>query len=253
MDPMIERLQSLIDSAKSICVFTGAGISTESGIPDFRSQNGLYRQNLTFVDVVSRSFFERRPKEFWPLFKEIFHIKMLHEYKPNRGHQFIAALQSGGKDIRVITQNIDGLHQDAGNVHVYEIHGSIKKGHCPKCKTIYDLAYLNEKDIPRCSHILENGRLCALILKPNVVLFGDSIYQFEEAVEAALNCDLFIVLGSSLEVTPVNQIPVIVYQNRKVPMVMINRDETRYDSLFDLRIYDSIGEVVSKIQTKSVR
>jgi len=126
MSKQYKELKQLIDDAKHICFFTGAGMSTESGIPDFRSQNGLYRQNKSFVDVVAADFYEQYPHEFWPLFKEIFHIKMLHQYKANTGHRFIAELEEA-KTVHVITQNIDGLHQDAGSTNVFEIHGSIKE------------------------------------------------------------------------------------------------------------------------------
>lgn len=248
VEPAIAQLQQWINQAKTITFFTGAGISTESGIPDFRSQNGLYKQNMSFVDVVSRPFFERRPKEFWPLFKEIFRIKMLHQYKPNLGHEFIAAMERSGKKTYVITQNIDGLHQDAGSSCVYEIHGTIKSARCPKCQVSYDLAYLNEHELPRCRTITRNGKGCHFILKPNVVLFGDSIHHFDEASEAAINSDLFIVMGSSLEVAPINQIPLFVHNQGTIPMVIINRNATHFDHLFDLVISDSIGHTVSKLQ-----
>ncbi|HWO96827.1 MAG TPA: NAD-dependent protein deacylase [Bacillus sp. (in: firmicutes)] len=248
MEPAIAQLKQWINQAKTITFFTGAGISTESGIPDFRSQNGLYKQNMSFADVVSRPFFESRPKEFWPLFKEIFRIKMLHHYKPNSGHEFIAELEKLGKRTYVITQNIDGLHEDAGSSHIYEIHGTIKSAHCPKCQTSYDLAYLNGHELPHCQTVTRNGNKCNFILKPNVVLFGDSIHHFDEAAEAAISSDLFIVMGSSLEVAPINQIPILVRKQGTSPMVIINRDPTHFDHLFDLVIPDSIGHTVSKLR-----
>jgi NAD-dependent SIR2 family protein deacetylase len=248
MDPTIVQLQKWIGQAQAITFFTGAGVSTASGIPDFRSQNGLYNRNMSFVDVVSRPFFEQQPKKFWPLFKEIFHIKMLHDYKPNEGHKFISKIEQTGKRTYVITQNIDGLHQEAGSSHVYEIHGTIKSAHCPKCRTTYDLAYLNKYELPRCQGIMSSGRKCEFILKPDVVLFGDSIHHFNEAAEAAVNSDLFIVMGSSLEVAPINQIPLFVHKKGTIPMVIINRDPTSFDDLFDLVINDSIENTVSKLK-----
>lgn len=247
LEEQVKTLQSWIDRAQSICFFTGAGVSTESGIPDFRSQNGLYKKNLSFVDVVSRPYFERDPNQFWPLFKEIFRIKLLHEYKPNKGHEFIAELESRGKQVRVITQNIDGLHQEAGNKYVYEIHGTIKYAHCPKCKTRYDAAHMNANAVPKCQIISKNKQPCDTILKPNVVLFGDSIHQFEEAIQAALSSDLFIVLGSSLEVTPINQIPLLVQRKGTIPMVIINLSATYYDDMFDLVIREPIGATLSSL------
>ncbi|TYR81236.1 NAD-dependent protein deacylase [Priestia megaterium] len=239
METKIKQLQQLIKKADKICFFTGAGISTESGIPDFRSQNGLYKQNISFADVISKRFYDRSPEKFWPLFKEIFYLKMLHQYAPNRGHQLIANLEKS-KVIHVITQNIDGLHQEAGSTNVYEIHGTIKKAHCPSCGSQFDLAYMNKTALPACE-------ACTHLLKPNVVLFGDEIHQFEQAAEAALQSDLFVVMGSSLEVTPINQIPLLVSKHTQIPMVMINKEVTQYDDVFDLVIHDSIGGVVSRL------
>lgn len=241
MNMQVEELKKRIGEASRICVFTGAGISTESGIPDFRSQNGLYRKNLEFSDVISTSFYQNNPVLFWELFKEIFRVKLLDEYEPNSGHYFIAELEEE-KTVHVITQNIDGLHQKAGSTNVYEIHGTIKRAHCQKCGSEFGLNFLTKVELPSCTS-------CEEVLKPNVVLFGDSIHWFEEAVEAALQSDLFIVMGSSLQVTPINQIPLLVRKHGQVPMVIINKEPTYYDYVFDNQIHLPIGEVVTALKS----
>ncbi|MED4073468.1 NAD-dependent protein deacylase [Priestia endophytica] len=236
----IEKVQELVKQSGTITFFTGAGMSTESGLPDFRSSNGLYKQNMNFTDIVSLDFYEKDPVLFWTLFKDIFRIRMLHNYVPNKGYHYISKLQEKGKHIRVITQNIDGLHYDSGHEPIYEIHGTIKKAHCRSCYREYDLEYLNEHDCPRCKE-------CGEILKPNVVLFGDPIQQFEEAVRDALHSDLFFVLGSSLEVGPVNQIPLIVKEHTDAKLIIINREETRFDSLFDYVFHMNISDAFQHI------
>ncbi|MDT2046043.1 NAD-dependent protein deacylase [Priestia flexa] len=242
MNMQLEELKKQIGEAERICFFTGAGVSTESGIPDFRSQNGLYRKNLEFSDVISTSFYRNDPVLFWELFKEIFRVKLLHEYEPNSGHDFIAELGQE-KTVHVITQNIDGLHQKAGSKNVYEIHGTIKRAHCQKCKNEFGLDFLNKAGLPSCTS-------CEEVLKPNVVLFGDSIHCFEEAVEVALQSDLFIVMGSSLQVTPINQIPLLVRKLGQIPMIIINKEPTHYDYVFDSQIYLPIGEVVTALRNE---
>ncbi|WLR52761.1 NAD-dependent protein deacylase [Bacillus tianshenii] len=248
MENKINQLKEFIQQAEKICFLTGAGVSTESGIPDFRSQSGLWTKNVGFEEVVSRAYFEQYPEQFWKYFKDIFRTKLLGSYTPNSGHQFIAELEQQGKDVSVITQNIDGLHQKAGSSNVFEIHGTIQQAHCPACLTEYDLDYLNKTEIPRCE-----TEACKTILKPNVVLFGDMIHHFEEATEAALNCDLFIVLGSSLAVTPINQIPQYVALNSHATTVLINREQTLMDSFFDLHLYKGIGETVSLLKQQASR
>jgi NAD-dependent deacetylase len=240
MNETIRKLEILMNEAKRICFFTGAGMSTESGIPDFRSSSGLWAKNQSFVDVVSRSYFEKHPIEFWQAFKEIFRVKLMQQYEPNQGHVFIAELEKKGKTVHIITQNIDGLHQRAGSTNVYEIHGTIRTATCHTCKKKYHLSYINAHDVPKCEN-------CHTILKPDVVLFGDAIHYFEEALDAAYQSDLFLVLGSSLEVTPINQIPIIIATETNIPTVIINKDRTRFDHLFDVCIHAKIGEVLQQL------
>lgn len=241
-------LASLINESKNIVFLTGAGMSTESGIPDFRSSTGIWTQELSREQIMSLGFFNRKPKIFWPSFKDIFQIKLSDQYKPNYGHEFISQLENKDKNVTVLTQNVDGLHSDAGSTSVYEIHGSIKKAYCQKHKDIqYDIAYVNNNEIPRCSHTNSKGKVCNFILKPGVILFGDTILQYKEAVEASLQADLFIVLGTSLLVSPVNDIPSIVYHNRKAKMVIINNESTEMDDLFNVVIHDGIGKTLKEV------
>lgn len=242
MDESLKKLEQWLKEAKNICFLTGAGMSTESGIPDFRSQNGLWSKNLEFTEIVSRWYFEESPDQFWRYFKEIFRTKLLHNYEPNRGHYFLAGLEKLNKQVSIITQNIDGLHQEAGSSTVYEIHGSIRSAACPECGRNYNLYYINSHEVPLCdSH---GGRT---ILKPDVVLFGDAVHHLEEALDAALQSDLFIVLGSSLQVTPINQIPQLVSYKNGIRNVIINLEETIFDDIFDLVIHKKIGDAVSQV------
>ncbi|MBM7693044.1 NAD-dependent deacetylase [Peribacillus deserti] len=236
-----------IMEAKKITVFSGAGISTESNLPDFRSRNGLWTNNKSFESLISLSFFRRNPIGFWKAYKEIFAMKLLNQYEPNRGHLFITDLQNKGKDVTVITQNIDGLHGKAGTKKVFEVHGTLKTAECPKCGTTYDLDYINEHETPRCTAVLKNNKLCHFILKPDVVLFGDSIHYFNDSIEAAYQSDLFMVMGSSLEVGPINSIPQLISAT-EIPMVLINKEHTKYDHLFDLCIYAGIGQTVEQVK-----
>lgn len=242
----INQLAQLIKQSKRITFMTGAGISADSNIPTFRDTNGLWTNNEDLESLISKSYFNYKPKEFWKVYKDIFQIKLMNNYEPNQGHLFITDLQEDEKDITVITQNIDGLHQRSGTGKVFEIHGTLQTATCPKCNASYDLDFINDNDIPRCNKTNSKGTDCNFILKPDVVLFGDQIHHYNEALEAAYESDLFIVMGTSLEVGPVNQIP--QYINRtNIPMVLINKEKTKLDYLFDLCIYAGISDVAKAI------
>lgn len=243
----IQQLTQLIREAKKITFFTGAGISTESGIPDWRSSNGLYTQNKKHQDLVSVSYFQSNPKGFWKAYKEIYNIKLLNSYEPNSGHRFITKLQEQGKDVTVITQNNDGLHTAAGTKRVYEVHGTLTDASCPKCKTVYDLDHINNNDIPRCIRINSKEEACNFILRPDIVLFGDQIKHYNESLDNAYASDLFIVMGTSLEVGPINSIPQYIGRT-DIPMVLINKDKTNFDDLFDFCIYSGIGETLKEVE-----
>jgi NAD-dependent deacetylase len=246
MDKIKEFTQWIID-AKTITVLTGAGMSTESGIPDFRSENGIYAQEENVEHYVSEYYFKTHPVDFWHKFKRIFSLKLMGNFAPNQGHLFLKQLEDMGKKVTILTQNIDGLHGKAGSSRVIEIHGTLQTATCPKCQTKYDLAFINSHDVPRCEQRTENGKICNEILKPDVVLFGGLVKRLDEALDAALESDLFIAMGTSLEVTPVNQIPFYVStESPRTYKVIINKTPTRMDHLFDLVIHEGIGETVKK-------
>lgn len=242
----IKKLEELIKNAKKITFLTGAGMSTESNIPDFRSSNGLWKNNQSFESLISKSYFNYKPKDFWKSYKEIFAIKLLQKYEPNSGHYFISGLQDKNKEITVVTQNIDGLHTKSGTKDVLEVHGTLKTATCPKCETKYDIDFINTNDIPRCEKPNSKGTVCNFILKPDVVLYGDPVKLFNEALKVAYNSDLFIVMGSSLEVGPINTIPQYLARTN-IPMVLINKEKTKQDHLFDVCIYNGIGETVKQL------
>ncbi|WP_261174582.1 NAD-dependent protein deacylase [Chromobacterium amazonense] len=229
-----QYLQQLIDDAGRIAVLTGAGMSTESGIPDFRSADGLWSRDMSLADVVSIDYFRRAPAAFWQAFREIFRIKLVGDYQPNDGHRFLAALEQAGKEVTILTQNIDGLHGRAGNRRVLEMHGTLLSASCPDCATPHPLDYVQQHEVPPC-------RRCGAVLKPDVVLYGEAVPLIDVAFQAALNADLLLVMGSSLEVSPVNLIP-LEAARAGIPCALINYTPTRFDSLFDLCIQAGIGE-----------
>lgn len=234
----IERLKKLVEESNNIVFFGGAGVSTESGIPDFRSKDGLYNQKYKYSPetILSHSFFLNNTKEFYDFYREKMNSL---KYEPNITHRKLAELEEKGKLKAVITQNIDGLHQKAGSKKVLELHGSVLRNYCMKCNKFYDAKYVFEgKDIPKCN--------CGGIIKPDVVLYQEPLdYDvFEEAVEKISNADLLIVAGTSLTVNPACSL--IQYFNGK-NLVLINRDATPYDNRADLLIRESLGKVFSNI------
>lgn len=242
MEPLT-TLARWIREAQRIVFLTGAGISTDSGIPDFRSEDGLWTKDPDLPQKLSRAYFHRRPREFWKVFRQAFPIEELAKANPNEGHRFLAELEKMGKDVVVITQNIDGLHQKAGSRNVLELHGTLFSATCPTCNAVYFLPM--EEDVPRCTQEHPKG-VCGSILKPDVVLFGDPVQHFQEAVERTQHADLFVAMGTSLEVSPANAFP--LYARGK--KVLINRDETLMDGHFDLVIRDAIRDVISAIQNE---
>lgn len=234
----IERLKKLVEESNNIVFFGGAGVSTESGIPDFRSKDGLYNQKYKYSPetILSHSFFLNNTKEFYDFYREKMNSL---KYEPNITHRKLAELEEKGKLKAVITQNIDGLHQKAGSKKVLELHGSVLRNYCMKCNKFYDADFVfKRKDIPKCN--------CGGIIKPDVVLYQEPLdYDvFEEAVEKISNADLLIVAGTSLTVNPACSL--IQYFNGK-SLVLINRDATPYDNRADLLIRESLGKVFSNI------
>ena len=235
---MYEELQQWIDESRRIVFFGGAGVSTESGIPDFRSQDGLYHQQFAYPpeEILSHTFFARHPEEFFRFYR----AKMLPlDAQPNDAHRFLAQLEAGGRLTAVITQNIDGLHQKAGSKNVFELHGSIYRNYCEKCGKFYPPEYIRDSDgIPRCT--------CGGRIKPDVVLYEESLDQkvIEGAVRAIADAEVLIVGGTSLTVYPAAGL-IRYYRGNK--LVLINRDETPYDGYANLIFRDPIGKVLGAI------
>ncbi|MBR4674671.1 MAG: NAD-dependent protein deacylase [Victivallales bacterium] len=236
----MNKLKSLIDKATNIVALTGAGMSTESGLPDFRSITGLY-STVTTAMTFSSWLFKLWPSHFYKVMGPFY--KELKEAKPNAGHIALAELEKCGKKVQIITQNVDGLHQAAGSTTVHEIHGKLGTMTCLKCKRMHDTEDFTETltkgKTPRC-------RSCGGVLKPDLVFFGDNLPEeaFRKAKLAMLDADLVLVCGTSLKVSPANQLP--GYRVEGTPLVIINRDPTPWDSSAKLVIHASIGEVLSR-------
>ena len=237
----LQSLQQYIDEARSIVFFGGAGVSTESGVPDFRSVDGLYNQKWKYPPetILSHSFFMAHTGEFYEFYKE----KMLFsDVEPNAAHKKLAELEAAGKLTAVITQNIDGLHQAAGSKNVLELHGSVHRNYCRRCRKFYDAKYMkNANDIPLCD--------CGGIIKPDVVLYEESLNgdTIEAAVTALHNADLLIIGGTSLAVYPAAGLIQYFGGSR---IVLLNRDVTPYDGRATLCIREPIGKVLGQIQVR---
>ena len=234
----IEVLKRWIEESSRIVAFTGAGVSTESGIPDFRSVDGLYSQKFDYPPetIISHSFYLRDPEYFFRFYRE----KMLPlGFEPNITHRTFAKWEAEGKLAAVVTQNIDGLHQKAGSKVVHELHGSVLRNYCTRCRRFYPAEFVKDSPgIPRCG--------CGGIVKPDVVLYEEGLDQdtIEKSVMAIRRADLMIVAGTSLTVYPAAG---LVNYYRGSRLVLINRDETPYDHYADLVFHDSLGNVLSKL------
>lgn len=239
MDEKIKRLREMLKESKSVVFFGGAGVSTESGIPDFRSVDGLYSQKYDYPpeEILSGSFFRQRPEEFY----RFYHDKLtLGDVRPNVCHRRLAELEAQGKLTAVITQNIDGLHQMAGSTKVLELHGTIRRCYCSKCRTPVPEKEVNEAaGVPRCVK-------CGGVLRPDVVLYEEGLdgALLTEAVSLIESCDMLIVGGTSLVVWPAAGL-IRYYRGDK--LVLINRDPTPYDNHANLCINANLGEVFSQI------
>lgn len=238
----IEKLQKMIDESSSIVFFGGAGVSTESGIPDFRSVDGLYHQKYDYPPetILSHTFYRSRPEEFYKFYRD----KMLClDAKPNAAHLKLAELEASGKLTAVITQNIDGLHQAAGSKCVYELHGSVLRNYCEECGKFYDAEYiLNTEGVPKCS--------CKGPIKPDVVLYEEGLDNqvMSGAIRAISQADMLIVGGTSLVVYPAAGL-IDYYKGSK--LVLINKAPTSRDNMADLVISGPIGEILSQIEVKA--
>ena len=234
----LEILKQWVGESKRIVFFGGAGVSTESGIPDFRSVDGLYSQKFEYPPetIISHSFYLRKPEYFFRFYRE----KMLPlGFEPNITHKVLARWEEEGKLSAVVTQNIDGLHQKAGSKRVYELHGSVLRNYCTRCRKFYDAEFVkNSTDVPRCT--------CGGIVKPDVVLYEEGLDQetIENSVYAISNADMLIVGGTSLTVYPAAGL-IRYYRGKR--LVLINRDETPYDSYANLVFHDSLGNIFSQL------
>ena len=234
----VERLAQILKDARRAVFFGGAGVSTESGIPDFRSTGGLYNQEWRYPPetILSHTFFQNNTEEFYRFYRK----KMLFpNAKPNAAHEALAELERMGILTAVITQNIDGLHQAAGSQHVIELHGTVHKNFCTRCRRFYSLEdILNSDGVPRCS--------CGGIIRPDIVLYEEALDQdvLEKAVHYIRHADVLIVGGTSLAVYPAAGL-LNYYRGDK--LVLVNRSATPYDSAANLIIHEKIGEVFSQI------
>ena len=239
----LQQLQEMVDRSRRIVFFGGAGVSTESGIPDFRSVDGLYNQRYKYPPEVmlSHSFYVAHTEEFFDFYR----TKMLYlDAQPNAAHKKLAELETAGKLTAVVTQNIDGLHQKAGSRHVYELHGSVLRNTCQVCGRLYSLdEILRTSGIPTCS--------CGGIIKPDVVLYEEPLVEsiLSGAIQSIEQADLLVVGGTSLSVYPAAG---LIRYFRGKHLVLINRDSTPYDGNADLLIQEPIGRVLGNLLVPSL-
>ena len=234
----IEELKKWVDESDNIVFFGGAGVSTESGIPDFRSTDGLYNQKYDYPPetILSHTFFRRKPEEFFRFYRD----KMLYlDAEPNAAHKKLAQWEAEGKCKAVITQNIDGLHQKAGSKKVLELHGSVLRNYCEECGKFYDVEFIkNSTGVPKCE--------CGGSVKPDVVLYEEGLDQqtIEDAVFYIRHADVLIIGGTSLAVYPAAGL-IDYYQGNK--LVLVNKTATPKDHMADLVVRGSIGEIFSQL------
>ena len=237
----IEKLQELIDKAQRIVFFGGAGVSTESGIPDFRSENGLYKlkskYGVPYEVILSHTYYKQRTDIFFQFYRE---FMINTSAKPNPAHEYLAKLEKR-KNLTIITQNIDGLHQKAGSVNVIELHGSIQRNYCERCHEFYSLEdILMQSGTPRCTH-------CGGIIKPDVVLYEEGLdyTSIENAISALQKADLLIIGGTSLAVYPAAS---FIDYFRSDNIVVINKSKTPLSRRVALEINEPIGQIFSQLK-----
>lgn len=245
MKEKIDRLKEIIEESENIVFFGGAGVSTESKIPDFRSEEGLYKAkqqyNYSPETILSHSFFLRDTQTFYKYYKE----NLIYlDAEPNKAHKALAKLEKEGKLKAVITQNIDRLHQLAGSEKVYELHGCVHRNFCMKCNEFFDVTYVLDEenckdDVPRCN-------LCGSVVKPDVVLFEEGLDDatVNGAIRSIMEADTLIIGGTSLAVYPAAG---LIDYFRGKNLILINKDKTPYDNRADLVINESIGEVLGQL------
>ncbi len=239
MDEKTAMLNNLVKKSKRIVFFGGAGVSTESGIPDFRSKDGLYNQKYDYPpeEILSHTFFMRKPEEFFKFYRDKLDSR---KYEPNVTHYKLAELEKAGRLSAVVTQNIDGLHQRAGSKRVYELHGSVLRNYCMKCGKSHSAEEVFSSDgVPKCS--------CGGMIKPDVVLYEEPLDDktVRNAVRAISDADLLIIGGTSLTVYPASS---YITYFRGDKMVLVNKSSTSFDGMADLVINKGLGEVFSQIE-----
>ena len=235
-----EQLAQILKESNNIVFFGGAGVSTESNIPDFRSENGLYKasngKGYPPETMLSHSFYKRYPEDFYAFYKE----KMIYkDALPNKAHLVLSKLEEMGKLKAVVTQNIDGLHQLAGSKKVYELHGSIHRNYCTKCGDFYDLDFIiNSEGVPKCS-------VCGGAVKPDVVLYEEGLDDgtITGAIRSITEADTLIIGGTSLVVQPAAS---LIHYFKGKHLVLINKSSTPYDNQADLVIHEPIGKVLNE-------
>ena len=243
MTEAIQTLQAWINESRSIVFFGGAGVSTESGIPDFRSVDGLYNQKYAWPpeEILSRTFFDRKPEEFYRFYRD----KMLPlDAQPNAAHRFLAQLEQAGRLSAIVTQNIDGLHQKAGSRTVLELHGSIHRNRCLKCAAFYPPEFIRDSaGVPKCR--------CGGLIKPEVVLYEEGLDDdvLSSAVHHIRQADAMIIAGTSLTVYPAAG---LVRYFRGRHLVLVNPDATPMDTSADLVLHDSVWKVFSQLRVTPV-
>ncbi len=238
MEDKIDLLRDMVAQSDNIVFFGGAGVSTESGIPDFRSVDGLYNQKWKYPPetILSRSFFDRNPEEYYRFHREKL---VIDDVKPNRVHLRLAELEREGKLRAVITQNIDGLHQAAGSKNVLELHGSILRAYCSRCRKPYPADAINKgTGVPRCD--------CGGVIRPDIVLYEEQLDEdvLRRSIDYIRNADVLIVGGTSLNVYPAAGL-INYYRGNK--LVLVNLSATPYDDEADLVIHEKLGEVFSRV------
>ena len=237
MEDKIQQFKQLVNESNNIVFFGGAGVSTESGIPDFRSKDGLYNQKYDYPpeEILSHTFFINYTDEFFKFYKDKMNSL---KYEPNITHIKLAELEKRGKLKAIVTQNIDGLHQKAGAKNVFELHGSVLRNYCMKCHKFYEAEYVfNSNGIPKCA--------CGGIIKPDVVLYEEELNEetLNKSIIAINKADLLIVAGTSLTVYPASGL-IDYFRGRN--LVLINRDVTPFDNRADLVIHETLGKVFRK-------
>ncbi|TGB05135.1 NAD-dependent protein deacylase [Halobacillus salinus] len=236
---MYETIALHLKSCESLTVLTGAGVSTASGIPDFRSSEGLWSEDESREFYMSADYFYHDPIDFWKKYKAIFRMKLVQSYQPNSVHSFLRSLETEDREVTIITQNVDGLHTKAGNKNVIEYHGSLSGATCPDCGAVFSLEHIMSAETPTCEG-------CGGYLKPNVLLFGDMITSHEIAEQVIDRSEVLLVLGTSLQVTPFNMLP---YYAKDQTKILINNEPTNSDHQFDFVLHENLSEAVKNLQS----